>query len=562
MKQIYLPKPTKIGLFFKIFLLQFALFFSSCENENYDSVNKNQSAKTEIQVKNGRLLFESKESFAKTYNEYVNLPEEKLNDLLMPLYKKGFLSLRPVVTEKNEETIFNLYKEKLKLQTPRGGITSKGSQTVPAPVDPILDDPLGPVEFIGDDTFAGFLNIDGEIQIGEEIYKYTDVGLFIAEESEYATLNDYLGSEDISTDPFVETELRIKEDVTLILPENYPTPIGVSNTIVYYRPSSTQSTTSSTTYSGPVAGSAAATDPTYNSFLSNLSTCDPHSGLFGNLFGDNDVCIDKYESKRRVKTKAFNYNYLLVYHMGVKCVHQFRGWTGFWRVEATDEIRLVVEAAQFEYDVDKLLGNTLINNNSQIKDFYFNDKRVSYGPLNFNVSGPFGFSYSNLSESTLPQIFQNSGLGLSFEWFGTGNTTLDNLVQNGINSNLNAKKINEHFYGFAYSQARDLLRQTPQNGSYTPPPNRTFAAKFPQNGKILIQKAVLDQGLNIGVREKTFDWGAEIRFNAKDSGDGKWNMTGGQGNLLARPKNFRVKIIGAARKGNQWHGSKFSVGID
>ena len=557
MKQIYLQKKHKIVLLTKIFLFQLAFFCSSCENENYESGIRNSSSKTEFDVKNGRLHFESKESFATLYYEYVNLPEEKLNDLLMPFYKKGFLSLKPIVTEKNEEYIFNLYKEKLKLQTPRG-LSSKSAVEVGPPADPpIFDDPLGPVYFIDDETFAGFLNLDGEIQIGEEIYKYTDVGLFIAEESEYATLEDYLGSEEISPDPYVETELRVKEDVTLLLPENYPVPIGAGR-IIYYRAGTNQSNTTTTTFSQPASGSVAATDPSYNSFLNSLGSCDPHSGLFGNLFGDNNVCIDHYESKRRVKTKAFNYNYLLVYHMGVKCVHQFKGWTGFWRVEATDEIRLLVEAAQFEYDVDKLLGNSLVNNNSQIKDFYFNDKKITYGPNNINI---FGFTYTNLNESALPQIFQNTGQGLSFEWFGTGVTTLDNLVQNGINSNLNAKKINEHFYGFAYNQARDLLRQTAQNSSYTPPPNRTFAAKFPQNGKILIQKSVLDQGLNIGIREKTFDWGAELRFNAKE-GNGSWNISAGQGTVLARPERFRVKIIGAVRKGSQWHGSKFSVGID
>ncbi|SHG15403.1 hypothetical protein [Flavobacterium defluvii] len=561
MMQFYSINFKKSNLFFKSFTLLAVFLLFSCENEKYDLGNKSQSQKSEFEVKNGRLHFPSKESFAQLYNEYVNLSEDKLNDLLIPLYNKGFLSLRPIVTEKNEEIIFNLYKEKLNLERPRDRTSKNAGEVTTAPTEPpVFDDPLGPVDFIGDDTFAGFLNIDGEIQIGEDIYKYTDVGLFIVDETEYTTLEDYLGSESISSDPFIETELQVRVDVTLLLPENYPTPIGAGK-IVYYRPSNYQSNTSSSTYSSPVAGSAVANDPNYYSFLSNLSSCDPKSGLFGNLFGDNDVCIDQYESKRRVKTKAFNYNYFLVYHMGVKCVHQFKGWTGFWRVEATDEIRLVVEAAQFEYDVDKLLGNSEINNNAQIKEFYYEDKKLTYGPNTITVGGAYGFTFTDLNHSSLPQIFQNTGQGLSFEWFGTGLNSLDNLIQNEINSNLNAKKLNEHFYNYAYNEAKSIIQQA-QNSSYTPPANRTFGAKFPENGKILIQKSVVDQGLNIGVREKTFDWGAEIRFNAKSSGGGPWKITGGEGSVLARPKNFRVKIIGAARKGTSWHGSKFSVGID
>lgn len=551
-------------LFSKIFLLQFFLLLTSCENEKYDLSLKSESKNDEFELKNGRLYFSSKELFVESYTKYVNLPEEELGKKLMPLYKKGFYSLRPHVTAENEEFLYNHYKEKINLGTPgrTPAATAKGNGTVmPAPTEPpIFDDPLGPVEFIGDDTFALYLNIDGEIQIGEDIYKYTDVGLFIADETEYATLEDYLGSTGVSDDPFVETELRVRDDLTLVLPENLPTPVGAGN-VVYYRPASYQSTTPTSPYT-TTPGSAVSNDPSYYSFLSNLSSCDPHSGLFGNLFGDNDVCIDKYESKRRVKTKAFNYNYFLVYHMGVKCVHQFKGWTGFWRVEATDEIRLVVEAAMFEYDVDKLLGNSVISNNSQIKDFYYENKKLSYGPNNINIPGQFGFSYTNLDHSALPQIFQNTGMGLSFEWFGTGVVSLDNLVQNGINSNLNAKKVNEHFYNFAYNYSKDFIRSHTASSSYTPPPNRTFGAKFPENGKILIQKSVVDQGTNIGVREKTFDWGAELKFNAKASGDGSWNVSAGQGSIIARPKNFRVKIIGAARKGSAWHGSKFSVGID
>lgn len=559
MKQVYLIRQNKSKVLFKVFLLVLITFFSSCENEKYDSLEKKSTTQNEITLKNGRLHFQSKESFITIYNEYINLPEEKLSNLLTPFYQKGFYSVRPIVTEKNEEFLFNHYKEKLKEYQ---NLDIEYAKTK-AGIEPY--EPLEPFEeaeeIIGDDTFAALLNIDGEIQIGEEIYKYTDVGLFIADETEYVTLDDYLEVENISDDLYNDTPLVVKEGVTLLLPPNFPTAIGTHSSIVYYRPSTTTTSTTST-YTSPTPGSPAASDPSYNAFFNNLSSCDPHSGLFGNLFGDNNVCIDKYESKRRVKTKAFNYNYFLVYHMGVKCVHQFKGWTGFWRVEATDEIRLVVESAMFEYDVDKLLGNTLIKNNSQIKDIYLNNQRITYGPNTINVNGPYGFTYSNLDQSSLPQIFQNSGMGLSFEMYGTGIIPLDNLIQNGIDSNANAKKLNEHIWNTGYDEIKNLIRRTQNNSSYTPPPNRTFAAKYPENGKIIITKTVLDQGLNIGVRDKTFDWGAEFRFEAKDKGDGSWKMTGGQGSLLARPEKFRVKIIGAVRKGNAWHGSKFSVGID
>ncbi|MDL2142091.1 hypothetical protein QQY79_06125 [Flavobacterium tructae] len=554
----YLPiNPDRSKLLSIVFLLQNIIFSFSCENEKHDSLHKTQLTENEIEIKDGRLYFQSKESFSQYYHKYVSLPEEELSDLLTPFYKKGFLSLKPIVTEKNEEMLFNLYKEKLNLQVPRG-TTSKNTLVNSSVESSVNADPFESVdELIGDETFAAYLNIDGEIQIGESIYKYTDVGLFIADKTVYTTLKNFLISKNISENPFSKTELTVKENLIPSLPEDFPTPIG--NNIIYYRPSDSASTNSKSTSISSKSGKLTSSDPNYNTFFNSLNSCNPNRSLFGNLFGDNDVCIDQYERKRRVKTKAFNYDYLLVFHLGVKCVHQFRGWTGFWRVEATDEIRLVVEAAQFEYDRDKLLGNNVINNQTKERAYFMNDKRAFFtGPNNINIYNEWGqpvISYVNLN--SLPKIFQDD---LTFEFFGTGSSSLDNLIQNGIDSNLKASKLNEWFYSGLYSTAKSQL-QTAFGSSTVPPENRTFAAKFPENGKIIVQKSISSQGYDIGVREKTFDWGVKFCFN---NGNGSsWSIQPNMGcEIITKPSNFRVKIIGAARKGNEWHGSKFNADID
>lgn len=486
-----------------LFTLQLITFLSSCENEKYDS-HQTQLMQNEIKVRNGRLYFQSKEAFVQSYQNYVNRPEEEINKLVEPLYKDSFLSLKPIVTEKNEEILFNLYREKLNLQAPRN--TTVKSATDHSLVESAIEkDPFESVdELIGDDLFAAYLNTDGEIQIGEEIYKYTDVGLFITDKAKYTALKEFLESKNISENPFIKTAQTVKENFVLSLPENLPTPIGNNNQIVYYRPTNNPSKNSKSTFKTSKSTALTSSDPNYNSFLNSLNSCDPDHGLFANLFGDNNVCIDHYERKRRVKTKAFNYNYLLVYHLGVKCVHQFRGWTGFWRVEATDEIKLVVEAAQFEYDRDALLGNNAVNNQTKERAYFMNDKRALFtGPNNINIYNEWGqpvISYIDLN--SLPKIFQDD---LTFEFFGTGSTTIDNLIQNGIDSNLNASKLNEWFYGELYTITKSQL-QTAFGSSTVPPANRTFAAKFPQNGNIIIQKSVSSQGYDIGVREKTFDY--------------------------------------------------------
>ncbi|MBW4359712.1 hypothetical protein [Flavobacterium taihuense] len=106
------------------------------------------------------------------------------------------------------------------------------------------------------------------------------------------------------------------------------------------------------------------------------------------------------------------------------------------------------------------------------------------------------------------------------------------------------------------------IREVTNNSSYNPPSNRTFIAKFPENGKMIVQKSLVDKGTSIAVRQKTFDWWGEISLTASDSGTEAWKVSGGPGNLLATPSNFTVQIIGAVHNTSGWHGSKFNSYIE
>lgn len=560
------------------FLTYVLLFFTSCQNEMVEDQNS-QSVVKETTIKDGRLSFSSKEEFAKIYVQYADASEDELIKYFQPLYEKGFYSLRPIVNEKTEQFLYNHYLTLIRQKNLRTGRMMKTSGE---DIFDYLDDLE---DIIGDDAFAAFLNENAEIEIANEIYKYTDVGLFFAESENYSDITEYLDLKNISKDMTVPTSDIVKQTVQNEFPNGGIS--SVNSTINYFTlaPIDEGGDFGGSGSYTPATGSPASSDPSYIAFIGSIQPCSPHSGLFGNLFGDNNVCIDKYENRRRVKTKAFNYDYLLVYHLGVKVVHQYKGWTGFWRVEATDEIRLVVEAAQFEYNLDKI-NNLIINNSTPVKTFYFENNKLIYSPNNISITGysplyNVGFSYSNLDQSSLPTVFHD---GLAFEFFETGWDWLDGEIQNGINSNLNAKKLNEYFYNGLYSSVKSTINSS-GNGNYSyynPPANRTFAAKFPENGKIIIQKSVLTTGNNIGVKERTFDWGFEVGISLSED-----HHPAIPGNLLSnpiqqaqpaatawkikletnssdiiRPRNFRVKIIGAARRGSSWHGSKFRVNID
>ena len=536
-----------------IFISFLALGLNSCENELVDT-NSTQNFKDEVTIKNGRLSFQSKEAFEKVFKEFSEATDEKISNYFKPLYEKGFYSLRPIATEQNEKFLYDHYIKLIRNNTMRGN-TNKSSEEIFDYFDDLED-------IIGDDTFSAFLNNEAEIQVADEIYKYTDVGLFISKEDKFSIMEDLLDAKNISKDLTIKTSLNAKQAILNEYPNEGIT--NINGDISYFKilPNLPDDGGSGGGGGGtytPAPGSPASSDPSYNVFLNNLSSCTPHSGLFGNLFGDNDVCIDRYENRQRVKTKAFNYNYLLVYHLGVKCVHQYRGWTGFWRVDSADEIRLVVEAAQFEYDLDALLGNNAITNQTRERSYFMNNQKAFFsGPNTITFNNQWNtpiVTYQNLT--SLPQIFQDN---LTIEFFSTGWDWLDGQVQNGIDNNTEASKFNEWFYNGLYSAVTSQL-QTAFGNNTTPPSNRTFVAKFPQNGKMVIQKSVLDQGFGNGVAQRTFDWGAKICLGG--NADGGWNIKPDMGcNILVLPKNFRVKIIGAVRNHGGWHGSKFNDGIN
>ena len=232
-----------------------------------------------------------------------------------------------------------------------------------------------------------------------------------------------------------------------------------------------------------------------------------------------------------------------------------------WRVEATDEVRLVVEAAQFEYDFDALMGNAAVNNLTKERAYFMNNQKAFFaGPNTITFDNQWGTPFlTYVNQTSLPQVFQNTGQGLTFEFFGSGDTWLDQNIQKGIDSNLNATKLNSYFYKELYSTVTGQLRRA-FGSSVVTPDNRTFVAKYPQNGKMIFQKSVNLKGLNIGVKEQTFDWGVGLCVSA---GGSDWNIKPSTScSIFVKPTNFRVKIIGAVRRGNNWHGSKFSDGIE
>lgn len=529
----------------KIFaIFAIILFLTSCEKNDDKNIKEeviNESfsigPKGIIQL-DGRVLFQSKEQLKEQIVSINSLEDKALIAFSNDLNMNAFQSLVPIITEENEEKYYNhLMKE----------------QYIDKETD--LGDVLDDIEdIIADDSFSLLLNRDGEIQIADDVYKYTDTGLFIVPKKRYSQLNEFLNKNKISKTPYIKTEVSI---VTEIIENNRfgikdLNPINISSDILYYRkpykPKPDYSKYEITS-NGPISE-----DPEYDKMLSSLPDCSPRktvwNKLVSSLFGDNDVCTDKYERKRRVKTKSYNQDFKVYFATGVKVKHQYRGWTRIWRKERIGEIRMRVEAAQFDYDPG-ILSNHDFGNDQANRSFYApNSFRVVYNPL-------FGtYSLMTYDTRTLNSIFKNN---LTIDFFGTGNSYLDNEIQNGINSNTSAQKLNEWFYTGIYQATKGALSSYADKFD-TDTPNRTLVVKFPRTGKFSVQVSKEKKRFNQSKVSETFDWGIEVAFSYNNPQS--WSdISYSGGTAIVKPENFRIKVIGAVKTSQGWKGSKLNVGL-
>ncbi|OWK98034.1 hypothetical protein AP75_08005 [Kaistella haifensis DSM 19056] len=289
------------------------------------------------------------------------------------------------------------------------------------------------------------------------------------------------------------------------------------------------------------------TDPNIQmmNFINGLQNCSPTNGLFDGIFGDSDICIDKYESKYRVKTKAYNYNYFLVYNLGVKVKHQKKGFLGIWSKENCQEIRLGVISSQFSYDYSNNFQypatqygiTTIYNNNSRLMF----DANVNWSQNGLNIVG--------YSTQAFPKILQDD---IVIEQF-SNNQYINQAIQAG-NKQLTADKLNQHFWNYIVPQTGQWWQNL---GKGTPDANNiTYTYKAPTLGKILIQKTLYRHSYNNDVLEKSFDWGFQIGFKMGADGNISPDTSG---SALKKPQEFRVLMYGIAKRNGAWHGSKINT---
>lgn len=546
--------------FLKILTISSFVILGSCSEDALDVTedsagNENYQARSSAwPVKDGRLFFNSEDELVTIHKQ---LADEKINvkEFATQFDNSGFISLNSEYSDANVEATRNYLIENNIAPELREGEALGDAYDFTEKVLP-------------EDMLRLLLNVNGELQIANTIYKYTDVGMFHVESQDYPALKNYLKERNISETLLVPTEeavvvsysSRIQETARRyriddsVIGKARVIKDGLISVFLPFNPDPTKSSNQAKAYEA-INGSPLERDPHYEEWFNSISDCAPRATVYewiiGNLFGDHDLCIDKYENKRRVKVKSWNMDFGVFYSIGIEVKHQFKGWTGIWRGEDIGTLKGIAEAVQFEYVIDLYNVHTNVNYNS----FKHNQHHYSNLGWRYSVNPQTGWVESQaFTFSTLPLVFRYDSW--NSEFYGTGWPYLDDLIEDGINTAGDATNLNEWFWQGSWTGAKSLLQYVGKFDFNNP--DRSVVIKYPESNRMIIQKATFDTRHNDHKISKYFDYGGGINLTM-NAGSGDVSLSGGAMTGIMKPKNLKVKLIGTAATGKGWRGKKLST---
>jgi hypothetical protein len=311
--------------------LAFIVLFSGCENEILI-----ESQDSELRVVEGRVFFSSKENLRGFMSRAKEEPLEFLHEKLVKLEQRGFVSLMPTFRP-TDETKKEEYAARMKRRKSYFG--REIGEEIDAMDNPIIADP----------HFASILNEDGEIQVNDFVYRYTEIGLFYTSTANYPVMDDVIGR----IDP---CQMQATSRDGLLLDD------GVYGFVP--RPIDCGGGGGCTNCGGSTGTTQIA--QTRDQIIQNLKICEWDPNIWDDIFGPAQKCQDYFEDDKRIKVKTWSQNYGLFASSGVKVESQNRLFRVWW-AEKIDEVELGYTLTSFEYDIPEAKWPT----NFGAADFHF-----------------------------------------------------------------------------------------------------------------------------------------------------------------------------------------------
>ncbi|MDE5450589.1 hypothetical protein BAX94_03915 [Elizabethkingia meningoseptica] len=522
----------KRSLNFYLVLLISIILLNSCREEPLQENRNHTGIVSEALVKDGRLYFPNKESLQSTYND---LKKRKPQEIEQFVKEKKIEPLRPVITEENEKEVMTLMKARIASVNKLFSNAIAGTNNkIPNSLtdEDVYNDLDDMEEIVGDDAYSAMLNSKAEIQVADNVYKYTDVGLFITPAENYAQLETYLEVRNISPNLLQPTPQYIAESFIKDKPVNEITPLG--NDIGYFianNPLELVDEGQGGVYIPPIQAPLPVVEPSIDEIVRNIKIGEIRQPKLGNIFGKTWVTEDKYESRRRVKVKFYSQNLFLVYAIGCKVKHQYKGWTGLWRKENAEKLGMGVNSITWVFDHP---FNNFRQNGVPREQYFFENKMFT--SLN-NY-----YNYVDRGPARMPRLpFENK---------------IDGVIQIVTEyTSLSEEQLRKIFYEQVWKVVKKIGKDYNKKYNKVVVILDSYSALYVQYYDF---SKVKD---NEDVIENIFDWGAVTpQFT--------YNFGGVVGNGVSitsykfdfkNPTATTINMYGIAKKNGKWHGAKLIV---
>lgn len=508
-------------------LVNVLLLLSSCE-ENINETKTTQNNLSNIDVKDGRLYFKDKEELSLLLNNLKDVSEDNLIiNFEKNLYSKDFTSLAPILNEKNISQI------QRHLNVRKNIAKNKANKTTTLQDDEDIIDNFDDIEDIfGETYFASFLNQESEIQVGDKIFKYTDKGLLITDAIDIEELYDFMIEKDIHSLGDIENIQIEQEYPDFNLDGGYKSVTPKIDSYLAEKLIAPENPEDGGSWVPSTGPAPLAPSPNLNNAINSLQVCSGTKPWIANLFGTTRVCIDKYESKRRVKVKYYNVHFFLGYAIGVKVKHQKKGTFGIWSKIDTEQVAMGINSISWFFDHSKVFSNTA---NNMVVNYYTHDGKL-YSSIN---------AYTNAiyigQDKPLPNLPFADDVDIIIEW------AVDNFGYN-----ITEPQARQIFYDSLFNGASGVLSSL----------NRSMnkvAVILNQNGKSIVQYYDFSTSCtNCSKREKIFDFGfvtPKITYTF-GVGHGSFNDIGFSDLKFdfKHPDLTGLSMYGMAKKDGVWHG--------
>lgn len=318
----------------KLLIILLAFSVASCQTDDILDNEITENSLTAPKVNGSRLEFSSREHLVHFINESKKQDINELKSKIRNFESCGFRSLLPTFTSEDVARV-EAYKRRKGLQF--GG---KGADTMDADEDEIIADP----------NFALVINDDRELIVGNDLYKFTEYAVFFTE----------LGNE-----AEIKTYLQAIERCELSLTASGVQYVG--NKVYAFIPQPVDDICDYEIDNGndeaDMIGSTSQS-LTREQYIAQMKTCEYQENLFDKLFGPSEKCIAKFESDRRIKTRAWNQNFLIYSSVGIRTKTQKRT-LGIWWASDSDEIELDMKLLSI--DTMALICQGFLNKFGQIR---------------------------------------------------------------------------------------------------------------------------------------------------------------------------------------------------